>query len=162
MNEAYRNFPSGFAGKTLKTLLFPIGNHFKLPSDDVTLRIANKLMVPGEMRDRLTHLCYVGAAEGDNVGLMDRAFVAMYGVRDLEKKLLAGVKAGKVARKGLLADRLAQALKENILSQEEVDKILEADALRYRAIQVDHFSHDMKTTLTNGDPQKQKALANAS
>ncbi len=93
---------------------------------------------------------------------MDRAFVAMYGVRDLEKKLLAGVKAGKVARKGLLADRLAQALKENVLSQEEVDKIIEADALRYRAIQVDHFSHDMKTTLTNGAPPKQMALANAS
>ncbi|MGR5091938.1 acyl-CoA dehydrogenase [Vibrio maritimus] len=156
LNEAYRNFPSQIAGKTLKSLLFPIGNHFKLPSDEVTLRIANKLMVPGEMRDRLTHLCYVGAAEDDNVGLMDRAFIAMYGVRDLEKKLLAGVKAGKVARKGVLTERLDQALQENVLSQEEVDKILEADALRYQAIQVDHFSHDMKTTLTGSIAQESK------
>ncbi|MGR5177259.1 acyl-CoA dehydrogenase [Vibrio mediterranei] len=148
LNEAYRNFPSGFAGKTLKTLLFPLGNHYKLPDDKVTLRIANKLMVPGEARDRLTHLCYVGKDDSDSIGLLESAFVAMHDIKGLEKKLAAGVKAGTVARKGLLRDRLAQALEAKVLTAEEVAQIEAADALRYRAIQVDHFSHDMKTTLT--------------
>ncbi|MGF1777137.1 acyl-CoA dehydrogenase [Vibrio nomapromontoriensis] len=149
LNEAYRNFPSGLAGTTLKALLFPLGNHFKQPTDSLSLKIAEKLMVPGEDRDRLTHLCYIGEHEDDNVGIMERAFIAMYDIRDLEKKLFKGVKAGKVAKKGILADRLQQALKADILTQAEVDKIVAADALRYRAIQVDHFSHDMKETLTN-------------
>ncbi|MCJ2376482.1 acyl-CoA dehydrogenase [Vibrio sp. ZSDZ34] len=148
LNEAYRNFPSGIAGKTLKVLLFPLGNHFKLPDDKVTMRIANKLMVPGEARDRLTHLCHVGEDENDAIGIMERAFIAMHGIKDLEKKLQKGVKAGKVARKGLLSERLAQALEAGVLTKEEVAEVEAADAQRYRAIQVDHFSHDMKTTLT--------------
>lgn len=148
LNEAFRNFPSGLAGKTLKTLLFPLGNHYKLPGDKVTLRIANKLMVPGEARDRLTHLCYVGKDDSDAIGLLESAFIAMHDIKGLEKKLVSGVKAGKVARKGLLKDRLNQALEANVLTAEEVAQIEAADALRYRAIQVDHFSHDMKTTLT--------------
>lgn len=44
-------------------------------------------MRPGKQRDRLTHLCYVGKHEDDPVGLMERAFVAMYEVKDLERKI---------------------------------------------------------------------------
>jgi hypothetical protein len=157
LKEAYRNFPSAFAGNTLKALLFPLGNHYKLPDDKLALRIANKLMVPGEDRDRLTHLCHVGQDENDSIGLLERAFIAMHDIKGLEKKLVAGVKAGKVARKGQLEERLAQALEAKVLTTEEVAKIKAADALRYRAIQVDHFSHDMKTTLT--DTGTKSALA---
>lgn len=66
----------------------------------------------------------------------------MYGVKSLERKLMRASKEGKVARKGLLKDRLAQALEANVLTQDEVDQIVAADALRYKAIQVDDFSHD--------------------
>jgi hypothetical protein len=149
LNEAYRNFPSRAVGRVLKGLLFPLGNHFEKPADGVTLDIAKSLMVPGRDRDRLTELCYIGKGDDDNVGLIENAFLAMYGIRDLEKKLFNGVKAGKVARKGLLEERLQQALDADVLTSEEVEKIKEADALRYKAIQVDHFSHDFSEVLTN-------------
>ncbi len=149
LNEAYRNFPSRAVGRVLKGLLFPLGNHFEKPADGVTLDIAKSLMVPGRDRDRLTELCYIGKGEDDNVGLIENAFIAMYGIKDLEKKLFNGVKAGKVARKGLLEDRLQQALDADVLTSDEVDKIKEADALRYKAIQVDHYSHDFSEVLTN-------------
>ncbi|MDA0110018.1 acyl-CoA dehydrogenase [Vibrio sp. La 4.2.2] len=151
LNEAYRNFPARWAGVTLKGLLFPIGNHFEKPSDDLGLKLAKSMMVPGAHRDRLTHLCYIGPKEDDNVGLMENAFIAMYNIRDLEKKLFVGVKEGKVAKKGLLEDRLNQALEANVLTEEEVARIREADALRYKAIQVDHFSHDMSEVRTHSE-----------
>ncbi len=151
LNEAYRNFPARWAGVTLKGLLFPIGNHFEKPSDDLGLKLAKSMMVPGAHRDRLTHLCYIGPKEDDNVGLMENAFIAMYNIRDLEKKLFVGVKEGKVAKKGLLEDRLNQALEANVLNEEEVARIREADALRYKAIQVDHFSHDMSEVRTHSE-----------
>jgi alkylation response protein AidB-like acyl-CoA dehydrogenase len=151
LNEAYRNFPARWAGVTLKGLLFPIGNHFEKPSDNLALKLAKSMMVPGAHRDRLTHLCYIGPKEDDNVGLMENAFIAMYNIRDLEKKLFVGVKEGKVAKKGLLEERLNQAIEANVLTEEEVARIREADALRYKAIQVDHFSHDMSEVRTHSE-----------
>ncbi|MGR5094624.1 acyl-CoA dehydrogenase [Vibrio maritimus] len=149
LNEAYKNFPARWAGVTLKGLLFPLGNHFEKPSDDLTLNLAKSMMVPGAHRDRLTHLCYIGDTPNDKIGLMENAFLAMYDIRDLEKKLFIGVKEGKIARKGLLQERLQQAIEANVLTEQEVDKILAADALRYKAIQVDHFSHDFSEVRTD-------------
>ncbi len=149
LNEVYRNYPSKAVGKLLKGLLFPFGNHFEAPSNNLSLAVAESLMVPGAHRDRLTHLCYIGEGESDSVGLMEKAFLALFSVQGLEKKLRQGVKEGKVARKGLLADRLIQAKETGVLTAEEIDAILAAEKLRYKAIQVDHFSHDFSEVLTN-------------
>ncbi len=56
------------------------------------------------------------------------------------------MKEGKVARKGLLADKLAQALLLMFWRKKKSTKIVAADKLRYTAIQVDHFSHDFSET----------------
>ncbi|CAK4067417.1 acyl-CoA dehydrogenase [Vibrio sp. 16] len=157
LQEAFTNYPQRAVGRLLKVLVFPIGNHYHKPSDTLTVKLAESLMTPGAHRDRLTHLCYIGADENDSVGLMENAFLAMYGVKSLERKLMRAAKEGKVARKGLLKDRLAQALEANVLTQEEVDQIVEADKLRYKAIQVDHFSHDFSEVRTHGEPKKRKA-----
>lgn len=149
MNEVYRNYPSKAVGKLLKGLLFPLGNHYQAPSNDLTLAVAESLMIPGAHRDRLTHLCYIGKSEDDSVGLMEKAFLSLYAIQGLEKKLYRGVKEGKVARKGLLADRVIQAKEAGVLTADEIDAILAAEKLRYKAIQVDHFSHDFSKVLTN-------------
>jgi len=160
LQEAFSNYPQKAIGRLLKVLVFPLGNHFAKPSDDLTVKLAESLMTPGAQRDRLTNLCYVGKDENDSVGLMETAFLAMYEVKSLERKLMRAAKEGKVARKGLLADRLAQALEADVLTQEEVDQIVAADKLRYKAIQVDHFSHDFSDIHTNGKPKKGKAKLN--
>lgn len=155
LQEAYNNFPKKWVGPLLKGLVFPLGNHFKQPSDDLALKIADSLMTPGAHRDRLTHLCYIGKDEDDSIGLVENAFLAMYSVRPLERKLLNAVKEGKVDRKGPLQTRLAQALEAGALTEQEVDQVLEAEKLRYHAIQVDHFSHDLSEVKT-GHPEKPK------
>ncbi len=158
LEEAYKNFPMKAAGKTLKFLVFPIGNHYQQPSDDLCLRLAESLMTPGAQRDRLTQLCYVGQSTDDSVGLMEQAFIAMYGIKPLERKIFKAIKDGQIERKASLAAKLDKALELNVLTEQEVDQIKAADQLRYKAIQVDHFSHDFSETLTNGKPQKVKAL----
>ncbi|USD42174.1 acyl-CoA dehydrogenase [Vibrio sp. SCSIO 43135] len=158
LQEAYTNFPQKAVGRLLKVLIFPLGNHFAKPSDDLSVKLAESLMTPGAHRDRLTHLCYVGKDEDDSVGLMEQAFLAMYGIKSIERKMFKAAKEGKVARKGPLTDRLQQALDADVISQEEVDKVLAADKLRYKAIQVDHFSHDFSEVRTHG---KKKAKLNS-
>ncbi len=148
LQEAYSNFPNKTVGYLLKGIVFPLGNHFKKPSDELSLQIADSLMTPGAHRDRLTHLCYVGKDESDSVGLVEAAFQAMYGIRSLERKLFKGIKSGQIDKKAPLETRLSQALEANILTSDEIDKILVAEKLRSQAIQVDHFSHDFSEVKT--------------
>ncbi|MBD1573847.1 acyl-CoA dehydrogenase [Vibrio sp. S17_S38] len=149
LEEAYNNLPNKIAANLLKLLVFPLGNRFKVPSDQQKNKIATSMMIPGADRDRLTRLCFIGDDEHDSVGLIERAFVAMYDVRHLERKVHTAVKDGKLPKSGLLKDRLEMALEQKILTQDEVKEILAADELRYRSIQVDHFSHDMSEILTH-------------
>ncbi|GEM76938.1 acyl-CoA dehydrogenase [Vibrio sagamiensis] len=149
LNEVYANFPVKYAGTVLKSLLFPLGNHFKAPSHDLCVRLAEAIMIPGAQRERLTHLCHVGKGDDDNIGLMDKAFVAMYDIKPLEIKMNQGIKDGKIDRKGTLQQRLEQALKNDILSEKEIEHIVSADKLRSKAIQVDHFSHDFSEVRTH-------------
>ncbi|WP_194435339.1 acyl-CoA dehydrogenase [Vibrio fluminensis] len=156
LKEAFSNYPQKSVGRLLKTLIFPLGNRFEKPSDDLAVKLAESLMTPGAHRDRLTHLCYIGEQEDDNVGLMENAFLAMYGVKAIERKLITAAREGKVARKGLLADRLAQAKEAGVLSDQEIEQVLAAEKLRYKAIQVDHFSHDFSEVRTHDDVRKPK------
>ncbi|MDG2744424.1 acyl-CoA dehydrogenase domain-containing protein, partial [Vibrio parahaemolyticus] len=117
LNEAYTNFPVKYVGGVLKGLLFPLGNHFNKPSDELCVNLAEAMMTPGAQRDRLTHLCYIGKSEDDSVGLMENAFLAMYDIKPLERKLMKAAKDGKVARKGLLHDRLQQAFEAGVLTE---------------------------------------------
>ncbi|MEH0741601.1 acyl-CoA dehydrogenase [Vibrio cholerae] len=156
LQQAFTNYPQKAVGRLLKVIIFPLGNRYTKPSDQLTVKLAESLMTPGAHRDRLTHLCYIGKDADDSVGLMENAFLAMYGVKSLERKLMRAAKDGVVARKGLLTERLAQALDAGVLTQAEVDKILAADKLRYRAIQVDHFSHDFSETRTHQEGAKPK------
>ncbi|MDF2185870.1 acyl-CoA dehydrogenase [Grimontia hollisae] len=136
---AFNNFPQKGVGFSLRAILFPLGMHYNAPSDKLATQIADLMMTPGAHRERLTHLCYVGDKADDPVGIMERAFEAMVSVKPLEKKMAVAAKAKQIPAKGLLADRLAAALEQNVLTQEEVDKVKHADALRYDAIQVDNF-----------------------
>ncbi|MFH0256600.1 acyl-CoA dehydrogenase [Vibrio rumoiensis] len=157
LEEAYRNIPSRIAGNLLKLLVFPFGNRFKAPSDKQKTKVAESLMTPGAHRDRLTHLCYIGEDENDNVGLIERAFIAMYGVKHLERKMMKAVKDGKLAKAGPLNERLQAAVEQKILTQDEAEQVLKADEIRYRSIQVDHFSHDFSEIRTHDADNKDKS-----
>ncbi|EOB4245042.1 MULTISPECIES: acyl-CoA dehydrogenase [Vibrio] len=160
LGDTYRNYPIKAVGGLLKGLIFPLGNHYQAPSDTLTVKIAESLMTPGAHRDRLTHLCYIGKDEDDSVGLMEKAFLAMYSVKGLERQMNKAVKEGKVARKGPLTERLAQAKAAGVLTENEVEAILAADKLRSKAIQVDHFSHDLSEVRThNVNPPKLNNVA---
>lgn len=149
LQQAFYNYPVKSVGYLLNFLVFPLGNRFNRPSDELTTKLAESLMTPGSHRNRLTQLCYIGDKPDDPVGLVEQAFTSMYAVRGLERKLTQASKEGKVIPKGPLSIRLKQAQEAGVLSKEEVSKVNRAEALRIRAIQVDHFSHDFSAVLTN-------------
>ncbi len=135
----FQNFSNRAVARVLKTVVFPFGNRFKLANDDVAHKICETMMTPGSARERLSKLCVTQGDEADAVAIIEQAFLAMYKVRPLERKIAKAQKAGNLPRKVELSVIVKAALEQEILTQQEADDLLKADKLRYQAIQVDHF-----------------------
>ncbi|PSV29028.1 MULTISPECIES: acyl-CoA dehydrogenase [unclassified Photobacterium] len=141
-NDVFNNFPRKGVGRLLRTINFPLGIHYHAPSDVIAIDIAEALMTPGVHRERLTHLCYVGNKEDDPVAIMERAFLAMHEIKPLERKLMKATRRGEIPRKASLTNKLQVALDVGIITEAEKKKIENAEQLRQKAVQVDHFCAD--------------------
>lgn len=135
----FSNFPSAVVGRLLKTLVFPFGIGYQMPNDDISMQIADALLKPSVIRDRLTHLCYLGAGENDPTGSMEQAFLAVHNAQPLMKKIYAAQKEGKIARKLPLQQSIQQALALGVLSSSEAEQLDQMNTLRFAAISVDSF-----------------------
>lgn len=138
-DNVFNNFPRSGIGFLLRGVLFPIGMHFKAPSDKLAVDIANLLMTQGTHRERLTHLCYFGDKMTDPVAVIERAFEALHAIKPLEKKIDAAIEQNKIFAKGTLVERSNAAFVAGVLTESEVEQIKKAEALRLNAIQVDSF-----------------------
>ena len=64
------------------------------------MQISDALLKPSVIRDRLTHLCYIGEGEQDPTGLMELAFNAVHGrSADYEENLPSAKKKVKYLAK---------------------------------------------------------------
>ncbi|KKO46050.1 acyl-CoA dehydrogenase [Arsukibacterium ikkense] len=133
------NFPNRVVARVIRTLVFPFGIGYKMPADDIAIAICTALAKPGVIRDRLTHLCYIGQAEDDATGLMEAAFSAMHKAQPLMKKIYQAQREGKLARKLPLLDSIAQALQLAVISEAEAAQLTEMNRLRFKSISVDSF-----------------------
>ncbi|MBD1388568.1 acyl-CoA dehydrogenase [Neiella sp. HB171785] len=135
----FNNFPNRFVARVMKLCVFPLGNHFSPATDKVVNEVANTLMTPSVVRERLTHLCFVGDSQTDPTGLMEQAFVAMYNVKGLECKLKAAQRSGQLATKLSPAELIEQGLQHQVITDAEAEQLSHAYGLAAEAIGVDEF-----------------------
>jgi hypothetical protein len=135
----FQNFPNRVVARLLKTLIFPFGIHYQMPDDDTAIDVCKSMITPGVMRERLSHLCYLGEAKDDATGLMETAYQAMVKGDILYRPVMKALKAGELTKGQPLKATLAQALEQNILSKEDHDALMATDKLRWEAINVDSF-----------------------
>ncbi|MEH8018668.1 acyl-CoA dehydrogenase [Rheinheimera muenzenbergensis] len=136
----FANFPSRVVARLLKTLVFPFGIGYKLPNDDVAIQICEALSKPGVVRDRLTHLCFIGEGENDPTGLMESAFVAMHTAQPLMKKIYQAQRDGKLPRKLPLLQTIELAKNAAVITASEAEQLVKMNTLRFSAISVDSFA----------------------
>ena len=141
----FKNMGPLFFFVRLLTQINPVASY---PKDSLSSKIAQIMQQPGEQRDRLTHGLYLSDDRNDPLGRLDYAFKKIHEVRPLHLKLRQAVKK-KVIQKSTIHTMIDDAFEANILTQEEVDQLRDAEALRDDAIQVDQFSQDdyMKTAV---------------
>lgn len=135
----FQNFPNRAVARLLKTLVFPFGIHYRRAADSISIELCKGMLKPGIMRERLSHLCYLGEAENDATGLMERAYLAMVEGDGIYSKIITAQKAGEMDDKLAFHPTVAQALEKGIITEDENETLLAAEKLRWNAINVDSF-----------------------
>jgi acyl-CoA dehydrogenase len=136
------NFPSRMISGLLRTMVFPLGRPYVVPSDKLGHDVARLLIAPSATRDRLTAGMYLPADEGDALGAIELALAATLAAEPVEDRMREAFKAGRFsAASG--ADRGAAAVAAGVISADELTLLQRAAELGVRVIRVDDFAQDL-------------------
>ncbi len=138
LHDAIGNFPARWARPVLQALVFPFGNRFHKPKDELGKEIVQALLTPGEVRDRLTRNIFVSFDENDPLGLLEVTMKKVIESEDADRKLDGAIRSGLVKRY-LGNDWFKEAVDKRALSQAEADMLRETERLVAKVIAVDDF-----------------------
>ena len=133
-----QNFPVKLVRPVLRTLIFPFGARAVPATDFEGQKIVNQVLEPGNMRDNLTRYLYRSSDVKHPVGILEVTLEKAVAAQAIEKKL------DKAIRKGIVHrfhgnDWFAQAVEQNVLTQDEANQLRELEELVSEVIAVDHF-----------------------
>jgi acyl-CoA dehydrogenase len=138
LRGAIDNFPIAPVRWLMRAVVFPLGAHYKPAPDWLGHKVVELLLVPGEVRDRLTRFIFVSQNPNDPTGLLEVTFAKAVAAEAAEKKLDRAVRAGRV-RRVHGSDWIGEAAKDGIITDGEADMLRELETLTARVIAVDHF-----------------------
>jgi len=158
------NFPNRLVARILRSLIFPLGKSYTGPTDALGKKAASILLNRSETRDRLTQGIYIPKDyvpnSNDPIGRLEYALRCIITAEPVERKLVAAQKIGTVVGQDKQS-LLDSALKEKVLSQDDIEIIIKADKARQSAIMVDEFDAEFfKQSKTTGEnPEATKECA---
>ena len=138
LRGAIDNFPIAPARWLMRAVVFPLGSHYKPAPDRLGQQVAELVLAPGEVRDRLTRFIYVSKNPNDPTGLLEVTFAKAVEAEAAERKLDRAVRAGTV-RRVHGSDWIGEAVSKGVLTDSEGQMLRELEQLTARAIAVDHF-----------------------
>ncbi|MBX2849197.1 MAG: acyl-CoA dehydrogenase [Acidiferrobacterales bacterium] len=137
--ENLRNRPIAWI---LKRLVFPFGNQYKAPDDNLGEDIVEEMLCDNELRTRLTKAVYIGDQENDPGFIIEDAFQQLAATQETRRAIRKAMKAGTIKAKYNAEETAAQAIAADIIDQAQADAYIKAEAARYKAIQVDDFAKE--------------------
>ncbi len=136
--EVLDNLPARPVAWLLRPLVFPLGVHWKGPSDALGTAVARALLDDPEARATLTRDIFRPPAEEPGLGRLEAALEKARAALAIERKLRDAVRAGRLDHAP--GDELADhALEAGLITDDERKRIHEADEARELAIEVDAF-----------------------
>lgn len=140
------NFPVRWIGVLMKVVVFPLGRHFRLPSDRLGGRVARSLLEDHDARLSLTEDVFVPPSHEPGLGRLEAALDRAVDAIPIETKLRDLVREGKLDRApGYMLDD--HALAAGLITQEDYDRLNAARDARDEVIQVDAFGFEEYKTL---------------
>ena len=138
LRAAIDNFPNTPVRWFMRAVVFPFGGHYRPAPDWLGHRVAELVLAPGEVRDRLTRFIFVSNDPNDPTGLLEVTMAKAVAAEAADKKLDRAVRTG-VVRRVHGSDFIGEAAAKGVLNQAEAAMLRELEALTARAIAVDHF-----------------------
>jgi acyl-CoA dehydrogenase len=135
-DRVFNNYPSRPLAWMMRAVVLPWGRRQRGPDDDLTRQVADLIMAPGEVRDRLTTGVFRGTSD-DGVGKVEAAFDRVIATAALRRRL----------DDADVAD-IDDALVRGLIDPGEHRALADAATAVDDAIAVDHFD---AATLSPGD-----------
>ena len=159
MHEVLQNFPSRLVALKMRLLVFPFGQRFHKPSDNLERQIAKLVIHDTPTRQRLINGVFDGESDYHPVKDLNRAMIMADEVALLETKLKQAVKNGTLSP--LLGLELIEAgAKAGVIGKDEAKRMRKYDKLIMSIINVDEFAFDAfsrKAEVKKPQPQRKKA-----
>jgi len=142
--EVLNNLPIRVTARIARLLTFPLGKPYQRPDDALCQRVADILMHPGALRDRLTEGVYIPDDDREPVAQLEMALHKAAAAEPLLHKLRIAMKNGKIAR-GDPEACLDAGLTAGVITEVEANIIRAAISARKVVIQVDEFEPEYFT-----------------
>lgn len=147
IDELLNNFPNRIVGKLLSWIIFPYGSAYLNPKDRLHKDIVTPMLTPSSFRDRLTQHCFVSKDQSDLSYRLDTALSLMSDVEPVSKKLQKATKEGLVPQHASFNERMQKAKSAAVLSDDEINLLMQFEQLRREIIKVNEFSFDLTEVL---------------
>lgn len=144
MLDLLNNYPLPWAGRVLKVLVFPYGPRFKPPADRLEHALADLILEPGEVRDRLTDGIYINKDPDDATGCVEYALERVVEAAPAERRLYKAT--GFMYQSPADEPGLQRALRDGLIDEDEAEQLRRAAAAVLNVIAVDDFSPDQLKT----------------
>lgn len=151
LHRFYKNFPNKPIAGFMHAIIFPFGMQIEAPDDKMGHKVARILMHPNETRSRLGAIGFYEDNGNNPFGTVEAALVACINAEDVDKKIHAALKAGKITDDDL-HDPIQEAVKAGIISETEAKLARKARDLTMEVIAVDDFPHDLCSNPNQGAP----------
>jgi acyl-CoA dehydrogenase len=150
------NLPSRGAAMVLRWLVFPLGVRARPPTDQMTAAAARCVLDTPGARLRLTGEVFVPEAGELGLGRLEHALELTAAARPVIGKLRDAVRAGTLPDQAT-PELLDAAIAAGVVTPEERRLVIEAEAARDDAIQVDDYSPAALQHVVEPRPQLQPA-----
>ena len=150
LHEVLDNFPNRVVARTTRLLTFPLGMPYKRPSDALGKQLADILLTPGALRDRLTEGVYIPTDNSEPVARLDDALIKAVAAEPALRKLRTAVRAGTLPP-GDPEKHVDAGLAAGIVTEPEAAGIRAAINARKTVIQVDEFPPEYFTRGKEGN-----------
>jgi alkylation response protein AidB-like acyl-CoA dehydrogenase len=139
-DEFLNNFPSKIVSIKIKTLTYPFDLNFRMPEHKLNQKLIKHMFDGNEdsFRNKISHLC-VTEGKHNPVTKVEEAFVSVYNNVELEAKITKAQRAGLLEKTTIISEVLDEAVLKEIITNEEKEKLLVSEKLRWEVINVDYI-----------------------
>lgn len=129
------------------------------PSDRLGSQVAMALQAPGEQRERITGGLYIPTDPTEAVGRLERTLGLVTQADQVARKIKAAIKERLLPRQKPIT-LLEQAHGAGVITQEELELVIEAEAARVDTVEVDSFTLEeyLRTSVQAGSNQVSTGL----